>query len=346
MKSPDNRSAKEKAKQPTDILHFNNNPSIKASFRTLFSVHFRLESAAEADMERLLCIHGSHSKYDKNMKWLDGDPSPGAALKRLGMALVYINDSDMSNESMHLSTLFDVQSLAARITSFRLENNKKNNDEETLELIKHINSSLIALIARGEVNLAADIIHFAGTLRSLCDGELDGNKNKKLNIPLEQIRILLALFSFLGEGKIPTKKALRLKYNSRVDNGRFSNLLNGMDIKDALPDNPKHPDGDKDGKVWNVMAKEYQSEGIMNDGEAERRAACYDGSRFTTTHTFHARRSKQYKGFELKMRNIRKTLGPVYWLLLIQLGMPDIEQEADLDRFVQGLSGLGLKLIQ
>lgn len=346
IKTPDNKSEKKKVKQPTEILRFKNSHSVEAGFRTLFEVHFRLEVAAETDMERLLCLHGSHTNYDRDIKWLDGDTSLGVALKRIGMALVYINDSDMTNDSLRLSALLNVQSLAARVTSLRLEKNKETDDEEALELINLINASLIALIARGKVKLAARILHFAGSLRSLGDGELDGDKNKKLNIPLEQIRILLALFSFLGEGQIPTKKALKIRYKYGIDDGRFSRLLKGMHIRDALPDNPTHSDGEKDAKVWDVRANEYHVEGIMDEDDAERIASCNDGSRFTTTHTYHARRSKEYEGFELKMRNIRKTLGPAYWLLLIQLGMPDIKQKADLDRFAERLSELGLKLIQ
>ena len=294
-------------------------------------------------------MHGSHTNYDRNMKWLDGNSSRGELLKRIGTALFYINDSDMSNDSLHVFALLHVQSLATRITSFHLEKNKDETDDvETLELIKLINASLIALIARGKVKLAADIIRFAGTLKSLSDGKLDDGKNKKLSIPLERIRILLALFSFLGDGQIPTKKALKIRYKEGIDDGRFSRLLKGMQIRDALPDNPTHSDGGKDAKVWDVRPYAHHVEGSMDEGAAQRITACNDGSRFTTTHTIHARQSKEYKGegFDLKMRNIRKRLGQAYWLLLIQLGMPDIKQQSDLDLFSKGLSELGLKLIQ
>lgn len=318
----------------------------------------RLETAARQDMANLLIEFAEHARDESNMQWIEGNEEHGSMLARIGTSLEYcISDAEALDEWGGEIISYDfgvtcVLDLAMCIIAARpdKEGNFERDQQDRTSLVNQIHACMIALIARGEVQNAVDLARLAAALRCLAvendDVSIKEGHNKKVSTAREQLKILVVVISFIGVWEIPTKKAVRLEaFDNRMDPARFSRLISGMAIVNALPDDPTNL-GDKDsGKTFDVKPGNVSAFSLIDGGSAAKRKIINDRVNFQATREMLSLKpSGDPNLVHSDVRKIKESLGPVYFLLLIQFGMGEIDKPEDLDRFVNNLSDIGLEL--
>ncbi len=224
------------------------------------------------------------------------------------------------------------------------------------KLIK-LHACMIALIARGQSGSAcvlarmADVLFWiflnldsAGMLKSPYDKMLGPDKNK--------IKLLLYLARCIQSGVLPTKKTLRVEvFGENRDEGNFSRLLNGMELRKFIPRETTarkegsaltfHPIrplsegwGLSDEYIRLIDSKYPDQKPYGNQSDAEPDTAPYCS----------IRPSADPEMAQCEIRRIRESLGAAYWQLLIQFGMGELETPEDLKVFVERLASIGLEL--
>ena len=210
--------------------------------------------------------------------------------------------------------------------------------------ILDVQNYIIYLILEGEAQKAFDIAKFAGSLKFTQDPNLDESTKKPgkdLFMEVRQYKILKALIKFLQKGKLPSKKALRLKSSSSgMREEDFSEAISKMKIFPLLP-NSSNRGAPKEGTVH--ILKPIFEDYLCFDAEQNTKQPDEFGG-ILSGNSPCLINSRKAEAFRSKVIKMRQRLGPAYSLFLIQFGMTGIDTQKDYNRFKSNLSSIGLEL--
>lgn len=324
----------------------------------------RIQTACMQDFQEVLLELCAHVENETDMFWLQGDENLPNIVARLETSLAWIvADAEELEENggeirSYEAGLEFVIELAMAVLFEPKANNasQMGNACDLSDLVRKIQSCLIALIARGDVQKAFDLARLAGACRWVQRYMNEekfvrpGARNDLSSHP-NKLKLLVELARWLKQGRIPTHKALRIAvFPAGKDPGDFNDLLKGMRIHAELPKESTGRGNPEKGslhpgqviKVEKAMSERTASPDFVKFSDVQEEIAEKIG-----TVTLTAQQSLQPSGDPLlvdsEVRRIKESLGPVYSLLLIQFGMGEIEEAEKLELFVKHLDDLGLK---
>ena len=311
----------------------------------------KLWVAWNADFREVIFTLGKHVENQSELPWLESFTSLSDIIARLGKSFEFIvSDCEGLKEfgGEVLSYEYGLQCIldSARIALTRSAGSNSpmpESEDEAGRLVIEIQSCMMALIAQGYTQKAADLGRLAGAcfwIKQHNAGEdedtLKAGSRREYGKDIDRLRILLFLHSQLAQGNIPTKKALRQSAVPNKDQSNFTGLLRGMTIQPLLPDETKGRKSLKD------------SSGTLHQGWFFRNPP--KGCEPLEEHENHilVERSLKPSGnrqmVDVEVRRIKKSLGPVYHMLLIQFGLRVLQSTNDLRVFEYRLAKLGLAL--
>jgi hypothetical protein len=319
----------------------------------------QLLSAWKEDFRQVLSVLCEHVKVQSDVNWLGGDDNLTAIQARLGRALeLVIYDVQASAECGGNGQSFEtgldcLLELTREAFTHRTSGESLHGipEEPEAHMALEIQSCLIALIARGEVQGAVDLARSVGACSRIIthwnrSDLLEPGYQKRFGPELDRLRILATLSSQLENGCIPTLKALRISaFSQEKDAGDFNRLLVNMKIKELLPNESTGSGNPPTGTLHQGMFpvdSDLASE--FPESASQLKAINNKISEIDDSWQQGLKPSGDTTMIDVEIRRIKESLGPVYHLLLIQFGMDELETTEHLDLFIAHLSGLGLEL--
>ncbi len=306
----------------------------------------KLLVAWNADFRDVIFTLGKHVENQTELPWLESFTGLSDIIARLGKSFENIvSDCERLKQfgGEVLSYEYGLQSILDW-TRIALSHSAGNNppmaesEDEAGRLVIEVQSCMMALIAQGYAQKAADLGHLAGACfwikrhKAGRDADmLKAGPRKKCSKVIDRLQILLQLQALLAQGKIPTKKTLRISSFLSKDGSNFTGLLKGMAIETLLPNEAKLRKALKD------------SSGTLHPGWVFRGLPGEESENYILV----VRSSKpagNRKIADVEIRRIKESLGPVYHMLLIQFGMRELQSTNDLRVFECRLAKLGLEL--
>jgi len=340
----------------------------------------QLEAAAKADLYDVLIKLANNAKDKFNLDWIKGDVQHESMLSRIALSLEYIiQDADAIYEDLAAAKVnagadsidaldnavneasgdalsykfgFDrVLKLALSIISAPdvEEPMKEGEEPDTSNLIRQIHACQIALIVRGQAQQAFNIGCLVGALKCFKANDEDEfqpfeeGKIKSSGPDLARIKILGIVFLWLKQEIIPSKKFIRLAIQKEpMSDAQFSRYLKPLRIRKLLHANPKHSELNDRGLLEDLKLPKLDPLPVCNDASQRLREANDKLDTLATSQMLSLKPSGDPDLVDNDVRRIKESLGPVYFLLLIQFGMAEIEEPEELMEFVQNLSDIGL----
>ncbi len=235
---------------------------------------------------------------------------------------------------------------------------KGHEHADKVESIRYeIDGCIIALVARGQLQHAADLIRLAGCVMAIDHSQNgiiaeDFRKESSTHTDdFHKLKVLLALDVILKRGEIPTKFRLRKEFFASTDPSNFSVMLRGLQIRDLLPDEPRgrKSEGGHKGSSFPAVIRSGADEKLRKYRESMVSSRSADESGEGCDRAFVIDLHSQWSSSDPAMidrdiRVIREKLGSLYPLLLIESGMTELEDADDLREFESRLSERGLRL--
>ena len=308
----------------------------------------KLWVAWNADFREVIFTLGKHVENQSELPWLESFTSLSDIIARLGKSFEYIvSDCEGLKEfgGEVLSYEYGLQCILdwARIAlSFSAGSNSPmpESEDEAGRLVIEVQSCMMALIAQGYAQKAADLGRLAGAcfwIKEHNAGEdedtLKAGSRREYGKDIDRLKILLHLRAMLAQRQIPTKKALRLSALRGKDGSNFTEILKGMAIQPLLPDEAKVRKALKD------------SSGTLHSGWVFREVPGEENENYILVEwSSKPTGNRKMTVTDVKIRRIKESLGPAYHMLLIQFGMPELQSTRDLRVFECSLAKLGLAL--
>ena len=330
--------------------------------RSIFAKRMgELLAAWREDFRDVLFSLGADVAKSEDMGLLgDGQEYLHAIKRRLSLGLEYtVSDSTGTTEFGGLSVSYEhgidsILSIARMLLPRHVIQNWEGHEHAAdVESLRHeIDGCIIALVARGKLQQAADLMRLAGCVmvfyRNKIDSKEDGlrkGSSKQHSPDFDKLRVLLALDCYLQRSEIPTKFRLRKETFAEKEPSNFSVLLKGMRIGKLLPDESKgrKPEGGHQGSSFpaTIWSEDWEKMKMhLKSWESGR-----TGDDCIEADSHPQRSTSRSTMIDRDIRVIREKLGSVYHLLLIEFGMSELEDEADLRAFESCLSKIGMRLL-
>jgi hypothetical protein len=288
-----------------------------------------------------------------------------AIRQRLSLGLSYtLSDCDNASEieGFNLSYEHGIESVLslARILLPRhlIQDWKGHEHADDVESLQYeIDGCIIALLTRGKLQHAADLIRLAGCVMAIDRSQncvISGSFRKESSThtdDIHKLKVLLALHVILKRGEIPTKMRLRQEFFVSMDASNFSVMLRGLQIRDLLPDEPRgrRSEGGHKGGSFPAVIRSGSDEELRKYRESKVSSRSADETGEGCDRAFVIDLHSQWSSSDPAMidhyiRVIRAKLGSLYPLLLIESGMTELEDADDLREFERRLSERGLRL--
>lgn len=225
--------------------------------------------------------------------------------------------------------------------------------DKVKDLHYQIDGCIIALVVRGEMQHVADLIRLACCVSAINDALKSASEpfrsgcSHRHSDNLNKLQLLLDLDVYLQRSVIPTKFRLREDFPGKKKAPEFSDILKGMKIKDLLPDESrerKPPGHIHKGSALPAVIRSGAVERPKKHREAELPNQSVDEAGDRDDDTFVIALHEEWSASDPAIRNIRKNLGSLYPLLLIESEMDELKDGNDLREFERRLSERGLRL--
>lgn len=308
----------------------------------------QLWAAWDSDFRNVIFILGKHVKNQAELPRLGVSGSLSDILARLGKSLEYIvsDCEDLSQFEGEVGSYeYGLKCILnwAQIALCHTVGNDPPIPEsanEVSRLLLDIQSCIISLIAQGYTQKAADLGHLAGACFCIYSHKAGEDENmlkegsrREYWKDIDRLKILLFLHGQLAQGVIPTKKALRLSTFLNKDQSNFTGLLRGMAIQPLLPNEAIERN------TLNKAKGTFHSGWFFHNQSAPAPGKENENEILTG---WSLKPTGNSQTIDVEIKRIKQLLGPIYHLLLIRFGMPELESIEDLRNFEDCLAELGL----
>jgi hypothetical protein len=173
-----------------------------------------------------------------------------AIRKRISVGLNFtLSDEDDAKENGGSNSSYSLGLEAVLRLARKFLLSKSTPDSDAVEALNYdIDGCMIALVFRGELQHAADLMRLVGCVRAIHEDRIATNPtifrsgcSARHSGDLEKLKLLLVLDGYLEQAKIPTKSLLRQDYSATMQPPEFSRLMRDMQIKAHLLDEGKEP---------------------------------------------------------------------------------------------------------
>ena len=323
----------------------------------------KLLVALQQDFREVLFAVGSDVVRPENLG-IFGDRIKdfSAIRRRLSLGLEYtISDIDsVAENGGHPISYQDgigcVLSIARMLLPRHLTNDSKRHEfaDDVEHLRYQIDGCIIALVVRGELQHAADLMRLAGCVMAIDRDEIGAKADelkpgfsKRHSDNFHKLRVLLALDDFLRHGEIPTKSKLRNKVLGLMHASNFSKMLKEMHIRDLLPNESKvsKPEDRCQGTSFpTTISPKKKLVFCASAGSTPSIVQAAEACDGTDRDPHSLRLTRNSAMIDKNIHVIRERLGSMYHLLLIEFGLSELEDEADLLTFETRLLERGMRL--
>jgi hypothetical protein len=218
---------------------------------------------------------------------------------------------------------------------------------DTQEKTSLFQSLLITLILDGQLQEAWELAYIFGACSWIRknhekNGTLQrGNEKQAIQIS-RKLKLLTKFAKLIAENKLPTKMGLRIEtFGESFDAAQHTRLLQDMEIRAFIPNAPNNGR-----KVEYYQISSHTDASLANSFPSIPTAQKIVQNRDETLAPWSSIvPSLNPNMAQSEIRTIRESLGPVYWFLLIQFEMTELQSVEDLEAFLDNLHKIGMTLI-